>query len=230
MQLSCQLCKFETGSYHSLSAHVRWNHKISSKQYYDSYLSKPNDGFCKVCDSPTKFNMITTGYRDFCGPKCSRKISLANLKADPEKFKNFRNKVSAAVKLEWETKDQSERIANMTETLKDIRSKMTEEELKELYNPIKYMTSQHEIDAHFKRCVENGMGKWLREASEDEKTNMIMKRACSLRQTWDLYGPEIMKKQMATFLKNKETENFYYDEKNVDKCLSEFFGVGRFYG
>lgn len=229
MQLKCEVCDFRPKSYRSLSAHLREVHKIKSKEYYDSYLSTPDDGKCKICSNQTKFDTLVHGYRDFCGPKCARVVTLARLKSDPEKFEKFREKVKAAVKIEWETKDQSKRIANMTETLKQIRSNMTEDELKELYNPIKNMTDSQIID-HFKRCIDNGAGKWWKEATENEKQVLIDRRSDSIRLAWEERGSEIMKKQLSTFLKNNTTYDLNYDLKQIDKSLSKFFGIERTYG
>jgi hypothetical protein len=51
--------------------HVFILHKIVSKDYYDKFLKKDNEGICKVCGNPAKYKNITEGYREFCSTVCS---------------------------------------------------------------------------------------------------------------------------------------------------------------
>lgn len=61
----CEICN----DYVDLRTHLK-KHKISSKDYYDKYLKKPNEGICKHCSKPTKFLGIYKGYRSFCSNLC----------------------------------------------------------------------------------------------------------------------------------------------------------------
>lgn len=46
-------------------------HRISAKDYYDTYLRKFNEGKCKVCGKDTKFKTISIGYiGKYCSPEC----------------------------------------------------------------------------------------------------------------------------------------------------------------
>ena len=52
------------------SWHLR-EHNLTLKEYYDSYIKKPDEGICKFCGKPTKFIDIYKGYNDYCGRVCA---------------------------------------------------------------------------------------------------------------------------------------------------------------
>ena len=53
-----------------LGSHVVTKHKITSQQYYDTYLKKEDEGKCIMCGKETPFISITTGYQLHCCAKC----------------------------------------------------------------------------------------------------------------------------------------------------------------
>ena len=53
-----------------LGSHVVNKHKVTSQQYYDTYLKKENEGKCIMCGKETPFISITTGYQLHCCAKC----------------------------------------------------------------------------------------------------------------------------------------------------------------
>jgi len=55
----------------SLARHIRDNHKLSSKEYYDIYIGKENSGICIECGKETKYRSLNKGYSEFCSKKCS---------------------------------------------------------------------------------------------------------------------------------------------------------------
>ena len=68
--VECQICHepFENLKY--LQPHLR-KHSISSREYYDKYLRKPEEGLCTVCGRETTFLSITKGYSRHCSAECS---------------------------------------------------------------------------------------------------------------------------------------------------------------
>jgi hypothetical protein len=62
----CQICNKEIKSY----THIK-KHKISSKEYFDTYIRKENEGYCLNCGKETTFISITNGYHDYCSKICS---------------------------------------------------------------------------------------------------------------------------------------------------------------
>ena len=66
----CDICNKEFTTYVGLSCHIRQSHNISSKEYYDKYVKKEEEGFCEICQKPTSFRNFHIGYSRFCCGKC----------------------------------------------------------------------------------------------------------------------------------------------------------------
>ena len=45
---------------------------MTSKQYYDLYMKKPNEGICPVCGKETKWQSFDRGYLKHCSYKCTQ--------------------------------------------------------------------------------------------------------------------------------------------------------------
>lgn len=95
----------------SLSTHIVLLHKISTKEYYDTFLLKKNEGNCVVCNGQTSYRNMGIGYLDTCSMKCRN--SNKNIKRDYWKGK----------KQSKETIDK--RIKNTNQRLKEINRKNT---------------------------------------------------------------------------------------------------------
>ena len=54
---TCQICKKEFTK-RGLTYHITHIHKITKKDYYDTYLKTENEGLCKYCGNQTKFYKI----------------------------------------------------------------------------------------------------------------------------------------------------------------------------
>ena len=63
-----------------LGRHISTKHGLSSKEYYDKYLKKENEGFCLNCKNETKFRRISCGYSKFCSPKCQNSNNFNPMK------------------------------------------------------------------------------------------------------------------------------------------------------
>jgi hypothetical protein len=82
----CKICcKNNFSSKGSLSKHVTNCHDISSKQYYDLYIKRENEGICKNCKEETTYCDWSSGYRDCCSKECSSKLKW--------KEKDYRDKL-----------------------------------------------------------------------------------------------------------------------------------------
>lgn len=69
----CKICNREFPTPRRLGWHLRMEHDIGFKEYYDKYVKKnPNDGKCLQCGKETSFRSLKEGYRDFCSVSCSR--------------------------------------------------------------------------------------------------------------------------------------------------------------
>lgn len=85
--MKCLICNQYIQSTKGISRHLRSNHNITTRQYYDKYLKKPNEGICPMCGKPTKYYNFTKGYNSHCSVKCSsldpivqEKLKQTNLK------------------------------------------------------------------------------------------------------------------------------------------------------
>ena len=202
--LKCEICGFIAKSKISLTKHLK-DHSITPEEYYLQYIEK--HGTCIECASENvTFINIHDGYKTLCSTKCIGIRSRRIQKQNPEKETNFRAKISKAVSHEWATKDQSERILNMTTSIKILNSKLSTEEKKEKFGYLnKLSTLDREV--FIKNMLLTGAHRWWKLASDDEKCAVYLKRNESIRATWDIRGHEIMYKQLTTFMKNRDNPN-----------------------
>ena len=63
----CKICGFETRSNNGFGSHVKQNHKMDTKEYYDTYILNGEKLKCKQCDNEASFYNIAKGYREHCG-------------------------------------------------------------------------------------------------------------------------------------------------------------------
>jgi len=66
---TCEICKRNFNILLSLQRHFSQAHKITSKEYYDTYLKKDDEGIC-YCGEKTRYKNISIGYHEFCSTKC----------------------------------------------------------------------------------------------------------------------------------------------------------------
>ena len=84
--IKCEICGREFNNLKSVISHSAKHHKVTSKEYYDRYLKKEDEGKCKICGKPTKFIGAREGYSKYCSVACNNR--------DPE----FINKIVASRK------------------------------------------------------------------------------------------------------------------------------------
>lgn len=53
MTYICKICNYKFARQCGLSRHVQTKHNMSSKDYYDLYYKKPDEGKCLTCNKPT---------------------------------------------------------------------------------------------------------------------------------------------------------------------------------
>lgn len=65
----CKICNKEFDNLINLSKHLK-SHKITTKEYYDDYMRKKDEGYCNMCHKETRFMGLTKGYLKHCSNKC----------------------------------------------------------------------------------------------------------------------------------------------------------------
>jgi hypothetical protein len=70
--MKCEICGKEFKNYRALSNHLK-KYKITSKEYYDRFLKKEDEGICPVCGKETNYINLNRGYCKFCSKKCAKK-------------------------------------------------------------------------------------------------------------------------------------------------------------
>ncbi len=71
----CCECGKECSS-KGFGGHLFSKHNMRVNEYYDLYLKTADEGVCKFCGKPTKFNSISTGYRPYCSAACVSRASV----------------------------------------------------------------------------------------------------------------------------------------------------------
>lgn len=70
--MKCLIC-LKQMKIRGFSNHLKWTHNITSKEYYDEFLKKEDEGFCLQCGNKTKFIKLSKGYYKYCGNECKKK-------------------------------------------------------------------------------------------------------------------------------------------------------------
>ena len=88
-QQKCHVCNEEFNNYKELSYHIKSKHKMSSKEYYDMFLKKEDEGFCLTCGKETEFAKISIGYRKYCCYECMNKNEAKIKKQKQTTFEHY---------------------------------------------------------------------------------------------------------------------------------------------
>lgn len=84
--MKCLICGQILKSYKSYPGHLTAKHNFTTKEYYDLYLKKPNEGIC-ICGKPTRFINLSKGYKKYCSLKCATPhIKEQGLKTIQERY------------------------------------------------------------------------------------------------------------------------------------------------
>lgn len=84
--MKCAICGKEVNSLRGLSNHLRSHSETTTKEYYDTYLKKPEEGVCAVCGKETSFGGLA-GYNMYCSVTCANSDPLVQCKKKST-FKN----------------------------------------------------------------------------------------------------------------------------------------------
>lgn len=182
--LECAICKKTCDSYRKLSKHYRDQHKISTKEYYDTYIKEKSEGLCSLCGGLTTFVSLSEGYKITCSKtECRSNIMSAireKNKNDIHKNEIFINKVKENQKRIWKERNEDGTSADIRkkigETLRINNSKMTETERKNKFGWLNSLSESEKQEFIKNVLLNTGCHKWWKNASDDEKHKVIQKR------------------------------------------------------
>jgi len=170
------------------------------------YYSKHNGvGVCHVCGSPTQFHNINVGYATTCSRKCAAILHRRNLKNNPEKFAEFRSKVSnnmTSFHSNLSDEQQHRRMVNVINAVRASIKSLSEQQRKVKYGWLNKLNTEERQQA-IQRIIETGCHQWWKNAPSDVKEDVWVKRAATLRETWSEKGQEIIKRQLITNTNNR---------------------------
>lgn len=93
--MKCEICNKELKTFQGLAKHISTNHNITTKEYYDKFLKKKDEGICPVCRKSTPFLKLSKGYQKHCCARCAQlNPNTPNTfrVANPQKNKKICNK------------------------------------------------------------------------------------------------------------------------------------------
>ena len=101
MYITCKICERNFKNFKALGVHLSQNHKVKSKNYYDEYLKKENNGICLYCGKETNYTNLNSGYNNYCSIKCVRLDEDPGKRMIKTKLTNLRKYGS-----EWPTQNK----------------------------------------------------------------------------------------------------------------------------
>lgn len=94
----CYIDNTEYSSATGLANHLR-KLKVTSKEHYDKFLLKENEGFCLLCKNKTNFKNASRGYSQYCSDSCAmkdtphREAVKNRFIKNPDALKSFKEKM-----------------------------------------------------------------------------------------------------------------------------------------
>lgn len=170
---TCQICGKECSSFKGMFRHIRIEHKMYSKEYYDKFYKKLNEGKCIVCGKQTKYVNTIEGYRRYCSVQCNHstdefKNSVREGMKNSEHWQKIRNTEEFRKKL-------SEGHKNGNYVQKVMKTKEYRDNMRNaVLNSEKWLNAQQDPERRYKlsvlatKRIENGEMKL--KYKYDEKT------------------------------------------------------------
>lgn len=235
----CQHCQKQTK--YGIDTFARWHlkkeHNMTMKEYYDLYMKKENEEFCKMCGEHCGWENSTKGYYTYCSPECMR--------IDPEWQESHKAGVNA--------QDKEAALEKRRATCKDkygtdnvsqnevVKQKMFGTN-KERYGSHVTLGLSQVKEARNKALDDNSEeinDKRIAWWSEDNKQKVNKTRITTLLKRYgveNLFSTEEMKEQIRntnyesgywTLLEHKsEWEQYcYYVQEETKKHVRELFGT-----
>lgn len=192
----CDICNKKM-HYRGIGSHLTRIHKITLKEYYDTYMKQKDEGYCKYCGRLTNFsNSLIKGYYLFCSTSCGR----LNKALDKEFNKSVGKKISE----NWKNKSDEEK--------NDIINRRT----------FTYNSKSNDEKQQIKNKISNGI-KQIWEQRDEEEKNKCLKGLYVYNESYKLLDEEEKlnkRKNISIALKThykNETESEKQDRINIQK-------------
>lgn len=190
----------------NFNVHLSKEHNISSKEYYDRFLKKEEDGFCLNCHKETKFININEGYRKYCSKNClynssSRIDKIKRTKIENDSYKKQGEKLTSFYK----NKDE-DFFEKRTEKMKSTKL--------EKYGDENFVNKEKALNT----CEEKYGDKFYNNFEQTKKTNLERYGV-----EYSLQNESVRKKSIETKLEKYGDEN-YRNEEQTKKTNLERYG------
>ena len=224
---NCVICKEHFEELSDLSKHIVCKHKLTNKNYYDTYIKNKNEGFCKICNNQTSFKNVIVGYRTYCKMSCRNKDKDFVLKCKNtlktklgENYNEIIDKKRKKTKFEkygfenYNNREQASltctKLYNVDNPSKLEKIKIKKENTSFKNNGVKYYLQSNEGQQKFKNGCLNNFGK-----DNPSKDKNIQNKKCETSlKNWNVKYP-IQNKIIQA--KIEETNVKKYGVRNVSQ-------------
>lgn len=216
----CKICGREFKNIVALLIHVSENHKIKSKEYYDTYFKKENEGICPVCGKETNYKSFSTGYTKYC-PCCT-------FKSDEVKDKIKKTNLNR-LGVEWPTqsKDIQEKIKKVSLERYGVDNPAKSQEVKDKVkktNLEKYGKEYYsQTDEYREHSVNTCIKKFgVENAAQSEDIKKQIRKTNLERYGKEYYSQtdEYREKVKQTSLERYNTEHFLQSDVVKEKIMN----------
>lgn len=120
----------------ALVFHIKNEHQLSSKEYYDKFIRKEKEGICPNCGKETTFRTLNEGYHTYCSYECKQKYMVnqegtyTNELTKITERKNILKTVINTIKDKYFNFIKSEKKINFSDTIEN-EHKITQKNIKE---------------------------------------------------------------------------------------------------
>jgi hypothetical protein len=186
--IHCEICNNLFPDYRKLSKHIRDNHAIKIKEYYDTYVKHDNEGICQICGNQTAYVNISKGYFNTCSNKACKSSLMKEIRyknsLDDEKHRQFVQKVSANQSRIWanrtETGEDKAIREKIGSTLSYINSMLSKTELKEKYGWLNNLSDEEKEKWKTEVMFNTGAHRFWKNATIEDKHEVMLKRMGTL--------------------------------------------------
>jgi len=73
--IKCKICGREFKQHGDLTKHLRCEHQLEPKEYYDKFLKTEQNSTCVICGKLSRFKNLRLGYLKTCCADCTRELN-----------------------------------------------------------------------------------------------------------------------------------------------------------